>query len=108
MFNFIQTKEIKDLIGLQDATIIGVLVLVIVGMIALLIYLEKGHRADKKLLREDIISARDKLEEVQKTNLDDTREIAKNQITVTTTVLEKLNTLTVIIDRLNAVINTLK
>lgn len=89
---FIQANEVKDIVGIENVTIYGVLFLIIIGLVYDKIRTEKRHDLEKSELRKAIKSAQDRLDQEYKDSTGEIRKLAENYHVFTTQVFERLNT----------------
>jgi len=95
MINFIalQATEIKEILSIESVSVIGLMLLIILGLVVHIRSLDKKHDAEKVQLRAQVKDAHDKLEEEYKTSSTEMKGIIEKYYTITTKFLEKINTI---------------
>ena len=84
-------RDVADILSIENVSIIGVLLLVIIGLIWDKVRVEKRHEKEQADLRDKIVKGQERLDEEYSKSNAEIKGIIEKYYTMSTRVLETLN-----------------
>jgi len=90
---FMQAEVAKDILSIESVSVIGLMLLIIIGLVYHIKAMEKKHDAERAELKQDVKDVQDKLDKEYATGTNEMKVIIEKYYTITTKFLEKINTI---------------